>query len=201
MASQTLTIRRPDDWHVHLRDGEMLRAVAPYTARQFARAIVMPNLVPPVTTRRGGGRLSRAHRRGGGARLHAADDLLSDRRDQSRRARARLRGRRLDRRQALSGRSDDQQRQRRHRHPQHLSGARADAADRHGAVRPWRGDRSATSTCSTARPCSSTASCRRSSSDFPDAEDRARAHHDRRSGRISSRASGRTSARRSRRSI
>lgn len=50
MASQTLTIRRPDDWHVHLRDGEMLRKVAPYTARQFARAIVMPNLVPPVTT-------------------------------------------------------------------------------------------------------------------------------------------------------
>ena len=50
MASQTLTIRRPDDWHVHLRDGDMLRAVAPYTARQFARAIVMPNLAPPVTT-------------------------------------------------------------------------------------------------------------------------------------------------------
>jgi dihydroorotase len=50
VASQTLTIRRPDDWHVHLRDGDMLRAVAPYTARQFARAIVMPNLVPPVTT-------------------------------------------------------------------------------------------------------------------------------------------------------
>jgi dihydroorotase len=49
VASQTLTIRRPDDWHVHLRDGDMLRAVAPYTARQFARAIVMPNLVPPVT--------------------------------------------------------------------------------------------------------------------------------------------------------
>ena len=43
-----LTLRRPDDWHVHLRDGEMLKAVAPYTARQFARAIVMPNLVPPV---------------------------------------------------------------------------------------------------------------------------------------------------------
>src|SRR5574339_444679 len=47
---QSLTIRRPDDWHVHLRDGEMLRAVAPFTARQFGRAIVMPNLVPPVTT-------------------------------------------------------------------------------------------------------------------------------------------------------
>ncbi|MBF0249620.1 MAG: dihydroorotase [Alphaproteobacteria bacterium] len=46
----TLTIRRPDDWHAHLRDGAMLNAVAPYTARQFGRAIVMPNLVPPVTT-------------------------------------------------------------------------------------------------------------------------------------------------------
>ncbi len=50
MALQTLTIRRPDDWHVHLRDGDMLKAVAPYTARQFARAIVMPNLSPPVTS-------------------------------------------------------------------------------------------------------------------------------------------------------
>jgi dihydroorotase len=50
VALQTLTIRRPDDWHVHLRDGEMLKVVAPYTARQFARAIVMPNLVPPITT-------------------------------------------------------------------------------------------------------------------------------------------------------
>jgi dihydroorotase len=50
VANQTLTIRRPDDWHVHLRDGEMLLKVAPYTARQFARAIVMPNLVSPITT-------------------------------------------------------------------------------------------------------------------------------------------------------
>ncbi len=50
MALQTLTIRRPDDWHVHLRDGDMLKLVAPFTARQFARAIVMPNLVPPVTS-------------------------------------------------------------------------------------------------------------------------------------------------------
>jgi len=47
--SETLTLRRPDDWHVHLRDGEMLRNVAGLTARQFARAIVMPNLTPPVT--------------------------------------------------------------------------------------------------------------------------------------------------------
>src|SRR5208282_4249330 len=45
----TITLRRPDDWHVHLRDGAMLAAVVPFTARQFARAIVMPNLVPPIT--------------------------------------------------------------------------------------------------------------------------------------------------------
>ncbi|MDP1901047.1 MAG: dihydroorotase [Rubrivivax sp.] len=46
----TLTITRPDDWHLHLRDGAALAAVLPYTARQFGRAIVMPNLRPPVTT-------------------------------------------------------------------------------------------------------------------------------------------------------
>ena len=46
----SLTIRRPDDWHVHLRDGAIMAGVLPYTARQFARAIVMPNLSPPVAT-------------------------------------------------------------------------------------------------------------------------------------------------------
>jgi dihydroorotase len=45
-----ITLRRPDDWHLHLRDGAMLEAVLPFAARQFARAIIMPNLVPPVTT-------------------------------------------------------------------------------------------------------------------------------------------------------
>ncbi|RZK01072.1 MAG: dihydroorotase [Novosphingobium sp.] len=56
MATSTdsqLTIRRPDDWHVHLRDGEVLKGVLPHTAKQFARAIVMPNLSPPVTTAAG----------------------------------------------------------------------------------------------------------------------------------------------------
>ena len=48
--TDTLTIRRPDDWHVHLRDGDIMRGVVPYTARHFARAIVMPNLSPPVTS-------------------------------------------------------------------------------------------------------------------------------------------------------
>ncbi len=47
---QQLTLTRPDDWHLHLRDGELLRAVVGDSARQFARAIVMPNLKPPVTT-------------------------------------------------------------------------------------------------------------------------------------------------------
>ncbi|WP_198806215.1 dihydroorotase [Leptolyngbya sp. BL0902] len=46
----TITLTRPDDWHLHLRDGEALKTVLPYTARQFARAIVMPNLKPPVRT-------------------------------------------------------------------------------------------------------------------------------------------------------
>lgn len=47
---QELTITRPDDWHLHLRDGKALQAALPYTVRQFARAIVMPNLKPPVRT-------------------------------------------------------------------------------------------------------------------------------------------------------
>ncbi|CNH49289.1 dihydroorotase [Yersinia massiliensis] len=47
---QTLKIRRPDDWHIHLRDDEMLSTVLPYTSEVFARAIVMPNLAPPITT-------------------------------------------------------------------------------------------------------------------------------------------------------
>ncbi len=46
----TLTLTRPDDWHLHVRDGAAMRAVVPHSARQFARAIIMPNLRPPVTT-------------------------------------------------------------------------------------------------------------------------------------------------------
>ncbi len=48
--TRSLTIPRPDDWHLHLRDGAMLRAVLPESARHFARALIMPNLVPPVVT-------------------------------------------------------------------------------------------------------------------------------------------------------
>ena len=46
----TLTLTRPDDWHLHVRDGDALNTVVPHTAEQFARAIIMPNLKPPVTT-------------------------------------------------------------------------------------------------------------------------------------------------------
>lgn len=47
---QTLTLRRPDDWHLHVRDGAQLAAVVPFSARQFGRALVMPNLQPPMTS-------------------------------------------------------------------------------------------------------------------------------------------------------
>ena len=50
MTTQTLTITRPDDWHLHVRDGAALHTVVPHTAAQFGRAIIMPNLKPPVTT-------------------------------------------------------------------------------------------------------------------------------------------------------
>ena len=48
--TQTITITRPDDWHLHVRDGDAMRCVVPHTARQMGRAIIMPNLKPPVTT-------------------------------------------------------------------------------------------------------------------------------------------------------
>ena len=50
MTTTTLTLTRPDDWHLHVRDGDAMHAVVPHTAAQFARAIIMPNLKPPVTT-------------------------------------------------------------------------------------------------------------------------------------------------------
>lgn len=50
MSSTSLTFTRPDDWHLHVRDGAAMASVVPHTARQFARAIIMPNLKPPVTT-------------------------------------------------------------------------------------------------------------------------------------------------------
>jgi dihydroorotase len=93
-APMRITLTRPDDWHLHLRDGEALAAVLPHTARQFARAIVMPNLKPPVTTVDAGRRLPRPHRRrtAGRRRFRAADDALPDRQHAAGRGRQ---GRRL----------------------------------------------------------------------------------------------------------
>ena len=48
--TESITIVKPDDWHLHVRDGEMLNSVMGFTAAHFGRAIIMPNLVPPVTT-------------------------------------------------------------------------------------------------------------------------------------------------------
>ncbi len=61
LTPDTLILNRPDDWHLHLRDGDALEAVVAATARQFARAIIMPNLKPPVTTTRAGTRVSAAN--------------------------------------------------------------------------------------------------------------------------------------------
>ncbi len=87
-----ITIRKPDDWHLHVRDGEMMRAVLSYTAEKFGRAIMMPNLVPPVATRRMPSPIASACMSGpaGGQHVQAADDLLSDRRYRPRRCRARV---------------------------------------------------------------------------------------------------------------
>jgi dihydroorotase len=74
--TESLTIRRPDDWHLHLRDGAMLPAVLPETARHFARAIIMPNLVPPVVTGADAARLSRPDP-GRPARGHGVQPLMT----------------------------------------------------------------------------------------------------------------------------
>jgi dihydroorotase len=69
---EQLTLRRPDDWHLHLRDGAMLQGIAPESARHFARAIIMPNLVPPVVT----GAQAAAYRDRIGAALPAGSGFI-----------------------------------------------------------------------------------------------------------------------------
>ena len=128
-----IEIRRPDDWHLHLRDGAAMAAVLPFTAARFARAIVMPNLKPPVTTTRRRRSISCTHPGGAPWRceFHAADDSVPDRSHAaggnracpSQRIRARL--------QAVSRRRHHQCRFRRDGHPQDRRGARA-----HGRARP-----------------------------------------------------------------
>ena len=140
----TLTITRPDDWHLHLRDGAALESVLPYTARQFARAIVMPNLKPPVTTVALAGayrdRILRRARPNRGRCVRAAHDALPDRQHVARRDR-RGPGERLRARgEVLPGRRDDQLRLRRHLARARLPGARRDGEARPAAARARRGD-------------------------------------------------------------
>jgi hypothetical protein len=87
--TDSIQITRPDDWHAHFRDGEAMASIAAATAKQFARAIVMPNLKPPVVDVKKARGVSRAHPRGAAeARfLRAADDALPHRRHQGRRDR------------------------------------------------------------------------------------------------------------------
>ena len=134
------------------------RRCCPFTARQFARAIVMPNLAPPVTTSRRRAPIASASWR----RCRRARDFtplmtcyLTDGSDPDEIARG-YRGRRLRRGQALSGACHDQFGARRHRSRPGHAGAGAHGRDRHAAPGPWRGRPTPTSTCSTARRCSST---------------------------------------------
>ena len=181
MTMQTLTIRRPDDWHVHLRDGAMLGVVAPYTARQFARAIVMPNLSPPVTSVAAASAYRERIIAAAGAGFTPLMTCYLDRHVGSRRDRARVRRRRVGRGQALPGQCDDQFGGGRDRRRQYPPRAGADAGDRHAAADPRRGDRSG---CRRIRPRGGVHRSRagRAGARLSGAKDRARAYHHRRGG-------------------
>jgi hypothetical protein len=139
----TLTITRPDDWHLHLRDGAALQAVLPFTARQFGRAIVMPNLKPPVTT----AAQALAYRERIEAALPAGSRFtplmtlyLTDHTPPAEMRAARKEAG-IVALKLYPGRRHDQQRRRRHRHPQDLPDAGGDAARRPAAAGARRGDR------------------------------------------------------------
>ena len=184
-APSGLTLARPDDWHVHLRDGPALAAVAAHTARVFGRAIVMPNLQAARDDRRGGRRLPRADP-GRVARrhpLHAADDALPHRQHGAGRDRTREGIGVRARGQVLPGRGDDQLGLRRDRARSRLSGAGGDGACRRGALAAWRGHRRG------GRHVRPRARVRRHAARahrarLPRPQDRAGAHHDARGRRV-----------------
>ena len=143
-APTTLSIRRPDDWHVHLRDGPMLAACAVHTARQFARGIIMPNLVPPVTKVAEAAAYRDRIRRAVPAELKFEPLMtcyLTDGADPAELARGKRRGR-VGRRQALSRARHDQLGARRHLDGRDRPRPGGDGEGRHAAAGPWRGDRS-----------------------------------------------------------
>ena len=119
-STKRITLARPDDWHAHFRDGAAMAAVVGATARQFARAIVMPNLKPPVVDVAQAQRVSRPHPRGA-SEGRAFEPLmtlyLTDDTPPAEIAAAQASGLR-EGGEVLPGRRDDQLGLRRHRHPQ-----------------------------------------------------------------------------------
>ena len=138
-------ITRPDDWHLHLRDGPAMASVLADTARRFARAIVMPNLQPPVTTTQQALALPRAHPRPSCPQGSTFEPLmtlyLTDDTPPEEIARAKLSGTRA-RREALPGGRDHAFGRRRDAHLALLRGAGENGAARPAAADPRRGDRS-----------------------------------------------------------
>ena len=138
-----ITIRKPDDWHLHVRDGAMLKAVPAVHGEAFRPR--HPDAEPRPAGRHHGGRhrVSRARACGAaaGLDLHAADDLLPARRHRSGRRRARLSRRRVHRREALSRQRHHQFGRRRDRPQEDLPRAGAHGKDRHAVPHAWRGCR------------------------------------------------------------
>ena len=148
-----IEIRRPDDWHLHLRDGAMLAAVVGDSAARFARAIIMPNLRPPVVSTAD----AAAYRERilaavppGAAFTPLMTAYLTEATDPDDLARGAAEGV-PDGGQALPCRSDHQLGQRRDRPAPGARRVRADGADRPAAPDPRRGGRSGRSTSSTGR--------------------------------------------------
>ena len=141
MATQTLTIRKPDDWHVHLRDGEMLNGVVPYTARQFARATSCPNLIPPVTSVEAARDYRERISNAAGPDFtplmtcYLTDGTMPDEIERGFAEDVWI-GAKLYPAGATTNSA------RRDRHQSHPSRTRADGRDRNGALRPRRGHRS-----------------------------------------------------------
>ena len=192
MTASTLTITRPDDWHLHLRDGDAMRSVVGATARVFGRAVVMPNLEPPVTTVAA----AAAYRErivggaAGGLAFRAAADALPHRQHAAARDRGCAQERLRHRRQVLSGRRDDQFGLRRHRARPRVPGAGGDGETRR--CRCWCTARSTGADVDMfdRERVFVEQTLARIVRDFPGTQGRARARHDARSGGFRRRGAG-----------
>ena len=169
MTVTTLTITRPDDWHLHLRDGEAMRSVVGATARVFGRAVVMPNLEPPVTTVAA----AAAYRERIAAALPPASRFaplltlyLTDNTPTAEIAGGAAQWLR-HRREILPRRGNHQLRLRRHRDRTRVSGARRDAEACVATAYPWRSNRVRGRHIRSRTRCSSISVLGRIVDDFP----------------------------------